>query len=204
MSKKSNADTDIDCRQRMDYRMRITYNEPNMKYEILVPRRGRAKCEADWEDDPICEEVELQSEDLFDHTKRRPQPSPEEQAALEAKWRVRQLRLKAGMIDPSNETRRSSARRPSVSKTSTPAPTVPRMSSILSQPNPTKTSPNETNARLDGECARSRRHEHSGPPGQQDNDDRAASNSIETMNKFWHEAQNVSSSIYDRVKRSRG
>ena len=193
--------------------MRITYDEPHMKYEILVPRKGRATSESDWDDNPICEEVELQSEDLFDKTKQRPQLSPEEQAEAERKWRVRQIRLNAGMLDASSAPRRSGTPRRGVSNPATPAstpsrpstsaPTVPTMSSMSSQPKPTKRPRNGISAQMDGSFAECHENLDDGKARQRNDHDKDKLSSTVVSDKFSREAQNVGASMYDKVKRRR-
>ena len=57
--------------QYLEYRVRITYLEAKMKYEIIVPRRGVAECEADWDNNPMCKEVPLIRDEVLDTTKQR-------------------------------------------------------------------------------------------------------------------------------------
>ena len=50
--------------------------ESKMKYEIIIPRQGVAKCEADWEDHPMCKEVPLIRDKVLNSTKQRALASP--------------------------------------------------------------------------------------------------------------------------------
>ena len=53
-----------------DYRLRVTFQQTGMLYELIIPKCGVAKTQSDWED-VICEQSHLALHGVVDDTKQR-------------------------------------------------------------------------------------------------------------------------------------